>query len=153
MGLLLAAVAAAGVFGVAVPWFVGVIREGAMDLDARLRADDRLMNAVCAAPVPGRDDRLCGCALSVPFPSLDCQDRFRPWLAARSAELCAKDALSATAYCACVTTVVEDEAAGENPPPAVRAMPRCRALPDAPPAAELTRLLAPAGAQDPVPGS
>ncbi len=153
VGFVVAAAAAAVVFGVAVPWFVGVIREGAVDLDARLRADDRLMNAVCAAPVPGRDDRLCGCALAVPFPSLDCQDRFRPWLAARAAELCANGALSATAFCACVTTVVEDETAGADPPLAVRAMPRCRALDDAPPAPELIRLLAPAGVQDPPPGS
>ncbi len=146
LGLSVAAVAAVVVFGVAVPWFVGTILGGASDLDARLRAEDRLMNAACADPVPQRDDALCGCVLAVPYPSLDCQDRFRPWLAARVAEQCAQGAIPATSFCACMQTVHADAEAGGDPKDVLRAVPRCLDLPDAPDADALVPVLAPAAA-------
>ncbi|RMG99818.1 MAG: hypothetical protein D6705_02055 [Deltaproteobacteria bacterium] len=142
LGLVIAGAAAALVFGVAVPWFVGVVLGGASDLDARLRAQDRLMQTVCVDPVPGRDDALCGCALAVPFPSLDCQDRFRPWLAARVAEQCAKGAISATSFCACMQTVDGDLREGGAREDAVRAVPRCLDLPDTPAIDDLAPLIA-----------
>ncbi len=129
---------AAVLFGWLIPAFVGAILGGARNLDAHLREQDALMEAVCAEPSLPRDEALCACVIAVEVPSLDCQDRFRPWLVARAQDWCQNPALSAqaTSFCACAETVGQDLAAATADKSAraelLRAVPRCLALPDAP---------------------
>lgn len=138
LGLAVAVPLAAVLFGWLIPTFVGAILGGARSLDAKLREQDALMQAVCAEPSLPRDEALCGCVYAVEVPSLDCQDRFRPWLVARAEERCEEAAFraEATSFCVCAKTLAEDLAASEDDPGAraerLQAVPRCLALPDAP---------------------
>ena len=139
LGLAVALPVIGLVFGWLIPAFVGTILGGAAALDDSLRGQETYMQQVCGAPELPRDEALCGCVFSTEFPGLDCQDRFRPWLAARAVDTCADETVAsgATSFCVCAQVVREDLNAAEesNDEVATRqasqGMDRCLALPDA----------------------
>ena len=114
LGLLVGFPIIAALIGWFVPMLVATVLGGAQALDDRLRQQDAYIQELCsvAFSLP-RDEELCGCALSVEFPALDCQDPFRRWALEQASTQCAPDDAHAQAlsYCSCIEVVTKDLAA------------------------------------------
>jgi hypothetical protein len=147
LGLVVAVPVVGGLFGWLIPTFAGAILAGANNLDDTLRQQDQYMQRVCGMPELPRDEALCACVFAVEFPALDCQDQFRPWLAARAGEQCVDPTTQRdrTSFCVCAEVVAQDMAAAtaaDDPASARNAgqgMDRCLALPDALPLEDVYR--------------
>ena len=120
-----------------IPVLVAAVMGGARGHDARLRAEDSYMQALCGSEAFDleRDEGLCGCVLATEYPSLDCQFAFKHWTVARQGEYCsAPDGRQASlSFCSCVDAVAGKIAAAapEARDSEVGAYERCMQLPDA----------------------
>jgi hypothetical protein len=136
LGLLVASLVTAGLAFWMLPSLVQAVLGGARDLDARLREQDAYMLELCTTPtLLEPDDALCGCALAMEYPSLDCQPFFRRWLLVQQSARCAEEATNkaAMSFCACVEVVAQAVENAESDSQARReaqAYDRCSALPD-----------------------
>ena len=137
VGVLLALPVAAILVAWVIPTLVAAVMGGARDHDARLRAEDSYMKALCGGEAFAieRDESLCGCVLGTDYPSLDCQFSFKHWTVARQGDFCSvpDNRQRSLSFCSCVDAVAGKVAAAE--PEArdaeVVAYERCMQLPDA----------------------
>jgi hypothetical protein len=137
IGLLLAMPVAAVFVVWVIPTLVDAVMSGARNHDARLRAEDSYMTALCGSDAFDleRDEALCGCVLGTDYPSLDCQFAFKHWTVARQGDFCSvtENHQRSLSFCTCVEAVAGKIEAAE--PEArdgeVVAYERCMQLPDA----------------------
>lgn len=140
-GLLIGVVLALPVAALFVLWviptLVDAVMGGARDHDARLRAEDSYMKALCGGEAFSleRDEALCGCVLGTDYPSLDCQFTFKHWTVARQGDHCSvpENRQRSLSFCSCVDAVAAKVEAAEDyeRDAEVSAYERCMVLPDA----------------------
>jgi hypothetical protein len=137
LGVLLALPVAAIVVIWVIPTLVDAVMGGARDHDARLRAEDSYMTALCGSEAFDleRDEGLCSCVLGTDYPSLDCQFSFKHWTVARQGDFCSvpDNRQRSLSFCACVDAVAGkvEQAEPEQRDAEVVAYERCMQLPDA----------------------